>query len=97
MQGFGVSLAKNYTNAVSATRGPFYWPGGRGQLVITATTYPTTTKLQLLANGGVTIDYVTVVGNGAYAADFPAGQYQLSMSGEAVAAMYADLVSVRYG
>ncbi len=99
MQGHGENLADNYSVAapVNVIKGPVTYKGGRGMLVITAGTFPTTTKLQYLPRSGVAIDILTPIANGMYAFDAPAGQYQLLVNGGVVAGMYADLVSVRYG
>lgn len=97
MQGHGENLVSNYSSGAPATSAPVFYKGGRGVLVITATTYPTTTTLQYIPRSGVPINLVTVVGNGIYPFDLPAGQYQLFMAGGVAANVYADLVSVRYG
>jgi len=97
MQGHGESIANNYSSGAPSTQGPVFYKGGRGVLVITATTYPTSTILQYIGKSGALINLVTVLANGIYAFDLPAGQYQLFMSGGVASAVYADLVSVRYG
>lgn len=96
MQGFGKVLAANYSSGAPATQGPVFWEGGRGMLVIKATAYPTTTKLQYLSKGGA-IDLVTITTDGIYVFDLPAGQYQLFMNAGTATSLYADLVSCRYG
>jgi len=71
--------------------------GGRSCLVLLATTFATTTKLQLLGQDGVTaIDIATLTANGKTDYDLPAGQYRLFSSGGTPAGVYADLVTVSY-
>lgn len=97
MQNHGENLADNYTSVAPATQAAVFYKGGRGALVISATTFPTTTILQYIGRGGVAINVVTVLGNGFYILDLPPGQYRLFMNAGAATAVNADLVSVRYG
>ena len=97
MQTQAISLASNATGAADGSE--VQWTGGRGCLVIQATTYPTVCKLQLAAQNGVfvNVDPSDFSANGVYAYDLPAGTYKLSMSGGTVAGVYAKLVSIPFG
>lgn len=97
MQAHGENLANGYSSGAPATQALVNYKGGRGVLVITATVFPTTTKLQFIPRSGTAIDVVTVTTNGIYPFDLPNGQYQLFMSGGTATNVYADLVAVRYG
>jgi hypothetical protein len=93
MAGFSKTLVSN-ANATGPAKA---WPGGRAILVIMATTFPTTTELQLLGQDGATwITLVTPTVNGITALDAPAGSYRIKMTGGAPVAVYADLVHVPY-
>jgi len=96
----GIRLVTNYSSGSPATQQPEAnqpaFVGGHAALVITATSYPTTTKLQFVPRSGVAIDIVTITTNGVYILDLPSGQYQLFMNAGTATAMYADLVTVPY-
>lgn len=93
MAAYGRSLVAN-----AVATGPLVaWPGGRTALVIFATTFPTTTKLQMLAKDGVTfIDILVPTVNAVIAFDAPPGSYRIQMTAGAPAAVYADLVHIPY-
>jgi hypothetical protein len=89
--------AKTLLSNANVTSGWISFPGGRAALVLMATTYPTTLKLQLMGQDGTTaIDIATLTANGVTLYDLPAGSYRMSVAGGAPAAIYADLVSVPY-
>lgn len=91
MASVGVSLLSN----AAATGNYVTFAGGRAVLVVLATAYPTTLKLQMLGKDGATaIDVATVTANGITAYDLPPGSYRMFVSGGAPSGIYADLASV---
>lgn len=90
-------LATNNTGAADTT--PVYWTGGRCVLVLIATTYPSTCKLQTLGQDTTTwidINASAYTANQVTAYDLPPGQYRMHLSGGTAAALYADLIAIPY-
>ena len=92
-----VTLAKNAV--ATADQNAVTWVGGRCVLVLIATAFPTTCKLQMLGQDGQTwvdINGTTYSANQVTPYDLPAGQYRMHLSGGTTTGLYADLVSVPY-
>lgn len=68
-------------------------------IIISATVYPATCKLQVLGPDDATyidINATAYSANQVTAYDLPSGQYRLNLAGGTVAALYAKLVSIPY-
>lgn len=90
-----VILAAN-VDAVAAQSG-VVWPGGRTSLIIEATSYATTTQLQVQGPSGKWINASSnLTADGLTALDLPAGTYRLNLSGGTATDIYARLVMVPY-
>jgi hypothetical protein len=93
----GIVLASNASGAAATTG--VVWSGGRAALVIVATAYPSTCKLQCLGPDNTTyidVNAAAYTANQVTAYDLPAGTYRMNLSGGTVAALYANLVSIPY-
>lgn len=74
-----------------------YYQGGRGVLIVEASTYATTCQLQTQSLSGKWVLIGTAfTADGAQAIDLPAGMYRVHLTGGSVSALYASLVSVAY-
>lgn len=93
-------------NSVLAATNSVLWEGGFANLTIIASTYPTTCFLQTLGQDGATwinlapasvsTAPATIAANGSYGYNLSPGRYRMNLSGGAVSAMYATLVTVTY-
>lgn len=95
----GTNFANNYSSGAPSTLPmPADQPpvrGGKYAFVVSATTYPTTCKLQYINRANVAIDILTFgPTNSVSILDLPAGQYQISLAGGTAVALNIDLVSV---
>ena len=92
-----ISLVSNGAVVAPSPTSGLPWTGGKTSLVVMATTYPTTCRLELLGKDGATwIAIQTVTANGITALDLPAGTYRFYMNGGTALGVYADLVSIPY-
>lgn len=81
--------------AAVADTAPVMFLGGKGVLIVEATTYPTTCILQTQSRSTKWVNVGSnISSDGLYSLDLPAGMYRIHMAGGAVAAFYATLVSV---
>lgn len=96
MQTSAVVLA---TAATATTSPKNFDSGGRAALVLSASAYGTTVKLQILGPDGTTyiaLNATTYSADGVYPLDCPAGQYRIFISGGTTTALNATLVRIPY-
>jgi hypothetical protein len=96
MQNESVLLATGSTVVGAGTLDPKTFKGGRGTLVVEATTYGTGCALQMQGPGTAWIQvFSSVVGNGVISVDLPAGQYRMQNIGSTVIGLYGALCPTR--
>lgn len=71
--------------------------GGRGLLIVEATTYPSTCQLQIQSRSGKWVNFGSnISADIAMPLDLPQGQYRINLSGGTTSALYVVLASVAY-
>lgn len=97
MQSNAVVLAKNVAST-APTAAVNVDTGGRYNLVVLATTYPTTCQLQVLGPDAATWIPLgsSLSANGVASFDLAAGQYRMNLNTGTTAGLYATLVRVPY-
>lgn len=72
--------------------------GGRGVLVISASTMPTAANLQVFNFDGVAanVNSAAITASGVFAYDLPAGLYQFVMSGGSPSNVSAQIITIPY-
>ena len=91
--------AKLAANVSSGDTTAVLYAGGRTALVLIASAYGSTVKLQMLANDSSTyidINGTTYSANQITIYDLPEGYYRMHITGGTTTALYADLVSIPY-
>lgn len=75
-----------------------FFSGGRGVLVLSGSSYPTTLNLQYQNRDDVwiTLNAATLDADGIYSYDLPAGMYRMFLDGGTATNIYATLVRVVY-
>jgi len=97
MASVGVTLLED--EDALGTSGWVYFQGGRTVLTIQATTYPTTTTLELMGPDGNKITVsgnLTTAGDAIVVYDLPPGSYRIVRATGTCTDMYARLNTVNY-